>query len=311
MALVVARAAPMPWAVLVSPAALSLLTRIYAEGAARNRALVVWSTIAAGGGAAGLLIGGALTHLASWRWGFLVNIPIGLMVLLLTTRNLSADGRRKAEPLDLWGAASVSTGLMALVFGLNQAGSASFGSPLILELLGVGPLLLVLFAWTERRVASPLVNFRLFHNHSFSGATLSLLLMAAVVLGANCFPPLLLRQGWGYFPLSSSDWSGFPALGLRDRPLGGRDLPTGRRSGTVPAPGGRHAVRSYGGAVAHRGDGAWPVPDAGAAGPGAGVTWYGLAYTVGTFAATNQGESAFGPLFWVIAGFGLSTALSA
>lgn len=86
--LVVARAAQGVGAAFMAPAALALLTIIFAAGPERSRALGVWSALAAGGGAAGLILGGFLTNLASWRWIFFINVPVGAVAFLLALRLL-------------------------------------------------------------------------------------------------------------------------------------------------------------------------------------------------------------------------------
>jgi MFS family permease len=100
---------------MMSPAALSLLTSTFQEGAARNRALGVWGSIAAGGAAAGMIIGGVLTDLANWRWVFLVNVPVGLAVILAARRVVPESRATAGATLDVPGAATLTAALAALV----------------------------------------------------------------------------------------------------------------------------------------------------------------------------------------------------
>src|SRR5881409_883192 len=109
-------------AALVSPAALSIVTTTFAEGKERTRALGIWSAIAAGGGAFGLILGGLLTETLSWRWVFFINLPIGIAAILLSLRFIPesrADGETKTA--DVGGAASVTAGLLVLVYGIVKA----------------------------------------------------------------------------------------------------------------------------------------------------------------------------------------------
>src|SRR3954449_6715815 len=107
---------------MVSPAALSILLTTFAEGAERNRALAVWGAIAGAGGALGLLLGGVIVEVLSWRWVFFINVPIGAAVLVLAPRIL-AESRAKfvRSGYDLEGAAAITLGTMALVFTLIKS----------------------------------------------------------------------------------------------------------------------------------------------------------------------------------------------
>src|SRR5437660_9928787 len=115
---------------LVSPAALSLLTTTFKEGPERNRALGIWSAMAAGGASAGLILGGLLTQELSWRCTLFVNVPLGLVAVLLS-RSLPADPpRRGAEKvsLDVPGAVSLTGGVLALAYGVTEATAQGFAS---------------------------------------------------------------------------------------------------------------------------------------------------------------------------------------
>src|SRR4029077_4657198 len=99
--LVAGRALQALGAALVSPAALSIVMTTFAEGRERTRALGIWSAIAAGGGAVGLLLGGVLTHALSWRWNFFINIPIGIAAMLLAVRYIhNTRAEKRPETAD-------------------------------------------------------------------------------------------------------------------------------------------------------------------------------------------------------------------
>src|ERR1700704_845364 len=110
---------------LVSPAALSILLTTFAEGSERNRALAVWGAIAGAGGALGLLLGGVIVEVLSWRWVFFINVPIGALVLALTPRIVAESRSESAAPrgYDAQGAVTITLGTMALVFTLIEADS--------------------------------------------------------------------------------------------------------------------------------------------------------------------------------------------
>src|SRR3954466_12864492 len=121
---------------LVSPAALSIITTTFAEGPERTKALGVWGAIAAGGGAVGLLLGGVLTESLSWEWIFFVNIPIGVAAFLASLRYVP-ESRAEKRPggADFAGAATVTAGLIVLVYAIVKAQDYGFGSA---KTLGLG-----------------------------------------------------------------------------------------------------------------------------------------------------------------------------
>src|SRR4051812_36207381 len=133
--LIAARAAQGLGAALVSPAALSIVTNTFAEGAERNTALGVWGAVAGSGGAAGVLLGGVLTQYLGWEWVLFVNVPIGLAAVALAPRLLAEsrdEGRERA--FDISGAVSVTAGLALLVYTLVDANKSGWASTKTLSL---------------------------------------------------------------------------------------------------------------------------------------------------------------------------------
>ena len=126
--LIVARAFQGLGAALVSPAALSIVTNTFKEGAERNKALGVWGAVAGSGGAAGVLLGGVLTEYLGWEWVLFVNTPITLFAAFLAPRILDESLDRQAGSFDMPGAVSVTAGLSILVYALVDAESAGWGS---------------------------------------------------------------------------------------------------------------------------------------------------------------------------------------
>ncbi len=140
---------------LVSPAALSIIMTTFQDTGERTRALGVWSAIAAGGAAFGLLVGGVLTDLVSWRWNFFVNVPVGIATVLLATRFVPESRADLGHHrFDASGAATVTAGLLAVVFGIVKAQAWGWGSPRTLGVLALGAALLATFVALESR--SPL-----------------------------------------------------------------------------------------------------------------------------------------------------------
>jgi MFS family permease len=127
--LIAARAVQGLGAAIVSPAALSIVTTTFAEGAERNRALGVWGAVAGSGGAAGVLLGGMLTEWAGWEWVLFVNVPIGLLMAFLAPRVLAeSHGSAATRHFDVAGAVTVTAGLSLFVYALVDANSAGWGS---------------------------------------------------------------------------------------------------------------------------------------------------------------------------------------
>ena len=177
-ALIVSRALQGLGAAMLSPAALSIITTTYA-GRQRNTALGVWGALGAGGAAAGVVLGGVLTTWLSWRWVFLVNVPIGLAVAATTlkvVRAAPALGARNG--LDVAGGVTLVTGLFALVYGIDRAGATGVFSTTALALFGLAVVALAAFAGIERSAARPLVDPSIWKVRSLVSS-------AAVMVGAT------------------------------------------------------------------------------------------------------------------------------
>src|SRR5437763_3723044 len=165
---------------LVSPAALSIITTTFAEGPDRTTALGVWSAIAAGGAAVGLLLGGILTDVLSWRWNFFVNVPVGAIALALAFRYVpESHAERRPDTVDIAGAASVTGGLVTLVYAIVKAQQFGWTSARTLGLGAVAAALLATFVWIETRSKAPLVRLGIFRNRSLTGANSAMVLVVS------------------------------------------------------------------------------------------------------------------------------------
>jgi len=189
---------------LVSPAALSIVTTTFSDGEQRTRALGVWSAIAAGGSAVGLLLGGALTDLASWRWVFFVNLPVGIITVALALRYV-AESRAEMQrrSFDLAGAVTVTSGLIVLVYAIVKAQAFGWGSARTLGLGAVALVLLAAFVAIEQRSAAPLMRLSIFRVRSLAVADTVLLLVASGMLGMFFFASLYVQEILGYSPLKA------------------------------------------------------------------------------------------------------------
>jgi EmrB/QacA subfamily drug resistance transporter len=210
--LIAARAIQGLGAALVSPAALSIITTTFAEGAERNRALGIWGAVAGAGGAAGVLLGGILTSGLSWRWVLFVNVPIGIAAALLAPRTLvesrAEDG---AKTFDLPGAVTVTAGLALLVYAVVDAVNSGWGSTTTLLRLAGAAVLLIAFLIIELRQRHPLMPFSIFRLRTLRGANIVGLLIGMSLFSMFFFISLYLQNvlhdspiqaGISYLPLA-------------------------------------------------------------------------------------------------------------
>jgi EmrB/QacA subfamily drug resistance transporter len=189
---------------LVSPAALSIVTTTFTDGEQRTKALAVWSAIAAGGSAVGLLLGGALTDLASWRWVFFVNLPVGIVTLVMALRFVAESRVESARrSFDIAGAVTVTTGLVVLVYTIVKAQSYGWGSARTLGLGAVALALLAAFVTIEHRSSAPLMRLGIFRVRTLAVADTVLLLLASGMFGMFFFASLYIQQILGYSPLKA------------------------------------------------------------------------------------------------------------
>ena len=202
--LVVGRALQGLGGALVSPAALAIITTSFAEGRERTRALGVWSAVAVGGGAVGLLLGGILTDLVSWQWVFFVNVPVGVAAFLASSRYIPESRGTDAgatRRIDAWGAVSVTTALLVAVYAIVNAQSAGWVSAQTLGLGAVAVALLVSFVVTEMRHPHPLIRLGILNTRSLGGADSAMLLVASGMFGMFFFASLYVQNVLGYSPL--------------------------------------------------------------------------------------------------------------
>ena len=190
---------------IVSPAALSIVLATFSEGAERNRALAVWGAISGAGGAVGLLLGGLLVQVLSWRWVFFINVPIGAVVLALAPRVIpeSRSDARQRDGYDIQGAATITLGTMALVYTLIEADGWGWGSAKTIAGLAVAALLIVTAVGVEHRHRDPLVPLRIFTNRSLAAANATMLAVAGALFGMFFFCTLYLQQVLGKGPLAT------------------------------------------------------------------------------------------------------------
>jgi len=198
--LLAARALQGVGAALAAPSALALLTTVFAEGAERVRAIGLFTTVSAAGGAVGLAAGGILTELVSWRWVMFVNVPIGLTVLLVG-RVVLAESPRRHGRFDLAGALTSTIGMGAVVLGLVEAASLGWSAPVTVAALVIGVSLLALFVHVEARAEEPILPLRLLRDQTRTAANVARGLLYAGMFGMFFFLGQFLQDVQHYSPL--------------------------------------------------------------------------------------------------------------
>ncbi len=189
---------------ILSPATLTILTTTFTDPKARTRALGLWSAVAGAGGATGVLAGGVLTDLLSWRWILFINVPIGLAVLLVARFALVESRLEGDRPtLDWAGALAVTGGLVAVVYGVVSTDTHSWTSPQVLTALAVGVALLAAFVAIESRHRHPLVPLRLFRSRALTGANLIMVVIGSAMFSVFFFLSQFLQDVQGYSPLKA------------------------------------------------------------------------------------------------------------
>lgn len=188
----------------MSPAALSIVITTFKEGAERNKALGVWGAVAAGGAAAGVLLGGVITEYLGWEWNFFVNIPVALFVFVMASRYVpESKPDVDHKNLDLAGAALVTGGLILLVYGLTEAPSKGWTSSATLAMVGGAVGLLVAFLVNEARSKHPLMPLKLFKIRNVLGANLTQLPITASLFSMFFFLTLYIQTILMYSPIQS------------------------------------------------------------------------------------------------------------
>jgi EmrB/QacA subfamily drug resistance transporter len=189
---------------LVSPAALSIVTTTFEEGRDRTRALGVWSAIAAGGAAVGLILGGVLTEYLSWRWVFFVNLPVGVLATVLALRFVpNSRAEQRPETYDVAGAVTITGGLLVLVYAIVKAQSYGWGSGKTVGLFALAVILITVFVLIEQRSKAPLVRLSIFRMRSLTGANGAMLLVASGLFAMFYFASLYQQQILGFSPVQA------------------------------------------------------------------------------------------------------------
>src|SRR6185437_12484719 len=168
--LVVARALQGAFGALLAPSALSLLTVTFADSPERAKAFGIFAAVATAGASVGLLLGGLLTDVLSWRWCLYVNLVIAIPAAFFALRLIVNETHPQRPRIDFLGVGLACTGLFALVFGFSEAATDSWQAPATVVSLTAGVVLLVAFVFTERRVDEPLLPLHIVWHRARGGA---------------------------------------------------------------------------------------------------------------------------------------------
>jgi EmrB/QacA subfamily drug resistance transporter len=199
-----ARALQGMFAAVLAPAVLSLITTTFTETKERAKAFAVYGAISGTGAALGLIVGGALTQYASWRWTLLVNTPIAIFVAIAAVPLLRESRAEGDRSYDLPGAAIATAGLVSLVYGFTNASTHSWGSPLTYGLIIAAVVLLAAFVrWETRHASNPLLPMRVVLDRNRGGSFLAFLLATLGLFSVFLFLSYYFQEILRYSPLKA------------------------------------------------------------------------------------------------------------
>jgi EmrB/QacA subfamily drug resistance transporter len=187
---------------IASPTSLALITTTFPEGPERNRAFGVFAAVSAGGGAIGLLAGGMLTEWLDWRWVLFVNVPIGVLIAVLTPLYIS-ESERHTGRFDIAGALTSTAGMASLVYGFIRAADEGWRDSLAIGSFGAAIVLLLSFAFIETRAKEPITPLRMFADRNRSGTYVIMLSLAAAMFGMFFYIVLFVQNVLGYTPIEA------------------------------------------------------------------------------------------------------------
>lgn len=199
--LIAARAVQGLGAAAIAPAALALVMDVFPPGPGRGKALGVWGAVSGAGGAAGVLLGGALTQAWGWPWIFYTVAIGGFLVLAAAAAFVPQASGRETGSFDLAGTAAVTLALTALVWGLTTARRSGWTDGSVLGSFALAAVLLAAFVLIERRHPNPLLPPRLFRAGRVTAGNVLMALLGSVWIALFFFLPLYQQQVLGHNPL--------------------------------------------------------------------------------------------------------------
>lgn len=188
---------------LLTPSVLSILTTTFTDPHERGRAFGIYASIAIGGAALGLIIGGLLTQYLNWRWCLFVNVPISVVVASSAAAMIPKRSGRAGVRLDIPGVILACGGLVSLVYALGDASIDGWSSPAVLGTFAAAAVLLASFAVVQSKVASPLLPLRILTNRNRSGSFLGIMLAILANYGVFLFLTYFLQNVNHYSPVKA------------------------------------------------------------------------------------------------------------
>lgn len=185
---------------ILAPTSLALLTANFPEGPGRTRAVAAYGTTAGLGASLGLVVGGLLADLLSWRVGFLTNVPIGIVVAIATLIYIQETPRIGGR-FDLGGALTSTLGMTALVYGITRTADAGWTDPAALTAMGGGLAILAGFVAIESRAAQPILPLRVLRHRVRGGVFIARMLFSGAIFGYFFFASQYMQSVLGFTPL--------------------------------------------------------------------------------------------------------------
>ncbi|MFN2569371.1 MAG: DHA2 family efflux MFS transporter permease subunit [Candidatus Dormibacteria bacterium] len=201
--LIASRAAQGLGEALAAPAALAMVVTLFADPKERARALGIWGGLAGLGGTLGVVLSGVITQLTSWRWIFLINLPIALVVLIVVPRVIPPDRPRSTGGIDIAGAVLITGGITALVYALLEANNNGWLSLITLGLFGLSALMIVTFLLVESKVRRPLIRLGFFRQRRPTVASGLVVVIGSAFFAMFFLLTLYMQQVLGYSPLKA------------------------------------------------------------------------------------------------------------
>jgi EmrB/QacA subfamily drug resistance transporter len=198
--LILARAAQGVGGAIAAPTALSLIADTFPQGPARNRAVGVYAAMSAAGGAIGLVLGGVITDVASWRWVLFVNVPIGVLVAIVVPSVLPRSSRTPGR-LDVPGAVTATGGMSLLVYGLARATTHGWSHSATIGTLAAAAALLAAFVAIESRGTHPILPLHLLADRNRAGTYGVMVCLSCSIFAVSFFLTQLFQNIFGYSPL--------------------------------------------------------------------------------------------------------------
>ncbi|WP_341998832.1 MFS transporter [Microbacterium sp. LWH7-1.2] len=187
---------------ILAPTSLALLTANFPEGPARTRAIAAYGSTAGIGASLGLVVGGIVADLTSWRVGFLINVPIGIALGIATLLYISETSRSRGR-FDIAGAITSTLGMTALVYGITRTADEGWSDPVALGALGAGLLVIALFVLIETRAVQPILPLRVLRSRVRGGAFVARMLFAGSIFGYFFFISQYMQAVLGFTPLQA------------------------------------------------------------------------------------------------------------